>query len=154
MSRTRRWTDTDLRDAVASSHSRGEVIQKLGLSLCAGNYPRIGREITRMGLDVSHMSRKGIPSNRVLDIEYALVRNSTYTSSHHLKHRLLALGRLANHCVLCGAQPQWNGLPLVLVLDHINGDNRDNRITNLRLLCPNCNSQQPTFAGRNKRKKP
>jgi 5-methylcytosine-specific restriction endonuclease McrA len=46
----------------------------------------------------------------------------------------------------------WNGIPLVLVLDHINGKNNDNRQNNLRLLCPNCNSQQSTFAGKNKKK--
>jgi 5-methylcytosine-specific restriction endonuclease McrA len=52
---------------------------------------------------------------------------------------------------LCGQQPMWNGKQLVLILDHINGINNDNRLENLRLLCPNCNSQTPTFAGRNAR---
>ncbi len=47
---------------------------------------------------------------------------------------------------------EWCGQPLNLVLDHINGVNSDNRVENLRFLCPNCNSQQSTFAGRNKGK--
>jgi hypothetical protein len=47
-------------------------------------------------------------------------------------------------------EPVWLGKPLVLILDHINGKHNDHRLVNLRLLCPNCNSQQPTFAGKNK----
>ena len=45
----------------------------------------------------------------------------------------------------------WNGKPLVLILDHINGNAEDNRYENLRFVCPNCNSQLPTFTGRNKK---
>ena len=47
---------------------------------------------------------------------------------------------------------EWNGLPLVLVLDHVNGDPEDNRRENLRLVCPNCDSQLPTYKARNKGK--
>lgn len=53
---------------------------------------------------------------------------------------------------MCGLGNNWNGKPLVLILDHINGIYNDNRIENLRLLCPNCNSQTDTFAGRNCKK--
>jgi hypothetical protein len=75
-------------------------------------------------------------------------------SQHHrggIKSRLLTAGLLRNECYACGIGPMWNGNRLVMVLDHINGVNDDYRIENLRLLCPNCDSQQPTFAGRNKR---
>jgi len=47
----------------------------------------------------------------------------------------------------------WRGKPLVLVLDRINGVNDDYKTQNLRLLCPNCNSQTPTFCGRNMKKR-
>jgi 5-methylcytosine-specific restriction endonuclease McrA len=49
--------------------------------------------------------------------------------------------------------PEWHGRPLTLVLDHINGVNDDYRPDNLRLLCPNCHSQTPTFSGRNRQKR-
>ena len=59
---------------------------------------------------------------------------------------------IENKCSECGLQNKWKDKKLVLVLDHINGTNDDYRLKNLRLLCPNCNSQQKTFAGRNIKK--
>lgn len=51
-------------------------------------------------------------------------------------------------CAECGNSGVWNGKPLVLQLDHRNGDNKDNRIENLRYLCPNCHTQTPTYCGK------
>lgn len=85
-------------------------------------------------------------------LEQALCENSSYHRGH-LKARLLREGHLKNECSLCSQPPFWKGEPLVLVLDHINGVRNDHRFENLRLLCPNCNSQTPTFSGRNVRKK-
>jgi len=59
---------------------------------------------------------------------------------------------LENKCVLCGQLPEYNGKELVMVLDHVNGVRNDHREENLRLLCPNCNSQEPTFAGKRNKK--
>ena len=56
---------------------------------------------------------------------------------------------LPHHCSECGLGPKWNGVPLVLQYDHINGVRTDQRIENLRTVCPNCHSQTDTFAGRN-----
>ena len=53
-------------------------------------------------------------------------------------------------CAICRLQPRWNGLPLAFVLDHVDGDATNNRRENLRLVCPNCDSQLPTFKMRNK----
>ncbi|WP_181312584.1 HNH endonuclease [Nocardioides campestrisoli] len=52
-------------------------------------------------------------------------------------------------CELCGCLDEWNGAPLVFVLDHIDGDSTNNRRENLRLLCPNCDSQLDTYKARN-----
>jgi hypothetical protein len=59
---------------------------------------------------------------------------------------------LTEKCEICEIGSSWNNKPLVLQLDHINGINNDNRLENLRLLCPNCHSQTDTFSGKHKRK--
>ncbi|ORV38204.1 HNH endonuclease [Mycobacterium conspicuum] len=53
-------------------------------------------------------------------------------------------------CAICGIADQWNGAILALIVDHINGDASNNRRENLRLICPNCDSQLPTFKARNR----
>ena len=69
-----------------------------------------------------------------------------------VKKRLIKEGFLKCECVWCGIKDTWNGKPIVLHLDHINGVNNDHRLENLRLLCPNCHSQTDTYAGKGKRK--
>lgn len=56
-------------------------------------------------------------------------------------------------CSICGLEPYWNGKELVLTMDHINGDNSDNELANLRWVCPNCDRQLETYGGRNHRNK-
>lgn len=90
--------------------------------------------------------------HRVLGIEELLTENSPHRRGH-VKRRLLKEGILFNKCYECGHEPWWRGKPLVMVLDHINGVHNDNRLENLRMLCPHCNSQTETFAGRNKKYK-
>jgi hypothetical protein len=67
---------------------------------------------------------------------------------HHIKSRLIREGRLTNRCEHCGIN-SWQGRKLVIQIDHINGDGRDYRLENLRMLCPNCHSQTPTYGGNN-----
>jgi hypothetical protein len=55
-------------------------------------------------------------------------------------------------CAICGIYREWSGRPLTFVLDHIDGDSTNNRRGNLRLICPNCDSQLPRFKSRNKGK--
>ena len=55
-----------------------------------------------------------------------------------------------SRCSICGMDGSWNGASLVLIIDHINGDANDNCRENLRLICPNCDSQLPTYKARNR----
>jgi transposase len=82
-------------------------------------------------------------------IELYLVRGRANTCRTHLKRRLLAEGLKAARCEECGIA-EWRGEPLFMALHHVNGDGRDNRLENLRLLCPNCHSQTENFSGRNR----
>jgi hypothetical protein len=70
----------------------------------------------------------------------------------NLKNRIIAAGLSDERCELCGLG-SWRGRPLVMALHHVNGDALDNRLENLRLLCPNCHSQTENFGGRNRRAK-
>lgn len=65
-----------------------------------------------------------------------------------VKSRILKRGILEYKCSICGNAGIYMGKPLILQLDHINGINNDNRLENLRFLCPNCHSQTETFSGR------
>ena len=71
----------------------------------------------------------------------------TYRSRHNLKNRLIREGLKEPRCETCGLV-EWRGRPLSFALHHVNGDRTDNRLENLELLCANCHSQTPNFAGR------
>jgi transposase-like protein len=66
---------------------------------------------------------------------------------YHVKLRIMRAGLKDGSCEECGIT-EWRGRPLSMALHHVNGDGRDNRLANLRLLCPNCHSQTENFAGR------
>lgn len=69
----------------------------------------------------------------------------------HLRTRLVKAGVKVDWCEECGLEEEWRGAPLRATLHHVNGDTYDNRMENLRFLCPNCHSQTPNFGGRNGR---
>jgi len=83
--------------------------------------------------------------------EEVFVENSTY-ARHNIKRRLIKQKMIEYVCQDCGIDRNWNGKKLSLQLDHINGVNNDNRIENLRFLCPNCHSQTDNFSGKSCRK--
>ena len=96
------------------------------------------------------VERKAVkPSDWRIPLEDLLTEHSKHKRGH-IKKRLLTEGLLRNECYECGSPPNWRGKILTMVLDHINGIHNDHRLENLRMLCPNCNSQTDTFCGRNK----
>lgn len=85
-------------------------------------------------------------------LEQMMVENSTYQRGC-LKRRIRELGLIEYKCSCCGIGEIWNGKPMPLILDHINGINNDNRLENLRFICSNCDTQLPTYKSRNRIKK-
>jgi hypothetical protein len=150
-----RWSDDQLRDAVAKSLSVAEVIRAVGLIPAGGNYDQVQRRIRELEIDTSHFlgqrRNKGAKfKSWHSPIEFLLVANR-FTSSHSLKKRLFKAGLKKPRCELCGWCQRAPDGRIPVELDHINGDRFDNRLENLRVVCPNCHSLQPTHRGLNKK---
>lgn len=144
------WSDEDLTLFVKSSFTISAVLRQLGLSVSPGNYKSIRRHAKRLKLDISHFTGRAhgtsrIPEARTLD---QLLVDGSDIGSSALRPKLIKAGLLREECADCKVGPVWNRKPLTLQLDHINGVSTDNRLENLRLLCPNCHSQTTTFTGK------
>lgn len=142
-----------LQEVVKESTNIKMVLQKLNLRSAGGNYKVINRYINEYNLDISHFDNGKFTSNSTptnkKSLKDVLVENSTYSRSS-LKNRLYNEGILERKCSLCGQDENWNGMKISLIIDHINGIHDDNRIENLRIVCPNCNAGLDTFAGKNR----
>ena len=154
MAKRRKWTIEQLQVAVKESYSYRQVIDKLGLIAAGGNYAQLQKYIQEYNLDTSHFVGQGWRRGRtfetkpVIALEDILVKNSTF-QSYKLKKRLFKAGLKIPKCEECGWCKQRDNGQIPVELDHINGDKYDNRLENLRILCPNCHSLKSTHRGRN-----
>lgn len=138
---------------VACSASYTEVLRHFGLVNHGNNGHTLKQRLEEE--NVGHHLKLWVqrkPTRTAMPLISVLVEHSTY-SRVDLKRRLIEGGLLKNECAICTQTNTWQNKPLVLILDHINGISDDHRLFNLRLLCPNCNSQTDTFAGRNSTRK-
>lgn len=123
------------------------ALRLLQRAVVGTNYSFLRAKIQKLGLDTTHWQQFGRPCNRVTDIEI-FAQNSQHARGH-VKKRFLRLPNVEKRCAVCGLV-DWMNKPIVLRLDHINGEGDDCRVENLRLICPNCDSQSSTYCGRNK----
>ncbi|MEU9175126.1 HNH endonuclease signature motif containing protein [Streptomyces sp. NPDC048420] len=153
-----KWTREILEPAVAVSASVNEVLRRLGLEVVGGHHTNISRRIKAYGIDTSHFSlvvrteRQRYNQRRRTAQEILTEDTSTHARrvpSSRLKRAMREVG-VDDQCALCGIEGVWLGEPLPLEVDHIDGNWRNNRIENLRLLCPNCHSTTDSYRGRGK----
>jgi len=148
------YSKEELIDIINNSDTMSAVLTKVGLAARGSNHKTLKRRCLKEGIDLDDLKLRTLEYYKkrttiiAKDINDILVENSNYNPVH-LKKRLLKTGVLDNICSECGISPEWNQKPLTLIMDHINGIHSDNRIENLRILCPNCHSQTPTYTGRN-----
>lgn len=151
-----RYSELEARAAIAASRSFAEALRHLGMCASGGN----GRTLRRYAVEIwaiptDHFdphaaSREALRRNQrtARPLSEVLVEGSSF-SRVQLKKRLYAEGVKRPVCEMCGQGEMWRGRRLSLILDHVNGVSDDNRLANLRIVCPNCAATLDTHCGRN-----
>lgn len=151
----------DIANIIKESNNRYEILKKLNWDLNTTGYKKLNEFITNNNIDISHFETRKDVYNRTLiykknfikiSLNDILIENSTYKSTNNLKLRLYKEGLKRPICEKCGQNENWHNEHISMILDHINGINNDNRLENLRILCPNCNATLPTHCGKNSKK--
>src|SRR3954454_17827968 len=144
----------DAAAVIAESRTYSDALRRLGLRPAGGNHAAIKKYAARWGISTAHFDHDTARVDHLRrprkPLREILVDGSTYHRGH-LKRRLLAEGLKQPRCELCGQDETWRGRPMALILDHINGVPNDNRLENLRIVCPNCAATFDTHCGRKNR---
>lgn len=143
------------KEVYKKTNSLTEMLIEFGVVPRGGNYRTLKNILIKRKYCIEKFeenakkTRFGGPEGKTNKIPDSEVFTTGTKSTSKLKNRYIKYTNCDIKCVKCGIKDTWNNEPLTLQLDHINGDSTDNRIENLRLLCPNCHSQTDTYARKN-----
>ena len=144
------YSDEEFNQIVSQSSSMSEISQKLGYSATSGNsLARIRKRIDELQISTEHFS--SMNKRPILRTEENIFIENSTASQRTLRDWYFKGKYTPYICSICGQEPVWQGKELTLILDHINGINKDDRLENLRWVCPNCNQQLDTTNGKNKK---
>lgn len=150
-----RYSEDEARGAIAASRSWTEALRRLGMCASGGGYLILRKYAATWSISTDHFDPEGASlagleraRRSPMPLDELLVEGR-FTQSARLKERLYAAGLKQRRCELCGQGEQWQGRRMSLILDHVNGVRSDNRLENLRIVCPNCNATLDTHCGRN-----
>lgn len=139
---------------IQESISRTDFFKKFNMNPRGAKFQTFNKIVEKNSIDISHFIGGGRTNgnNRPLTKDEVLSRlrlGDNLAPKVNIKKYIMKFNILPYECVKCGTKDMWCDSSLVLQLDHINGNPLDNRVENLRFLCPNCHSQTSTFAGKN-----
>jgi hypothetical protein len=148
-----------LEQLVKNSYSISQVLRQLGLAVAGGTHWHISKKIKTYGIDTSHFTGQAAnkgkrPVNKKSWSEILVKSDSDYKIGTEILRRALVESGREYKCESCALKDTWNGNPICIQIDHINGNWTDNTPSNLRFLCPNCHSQTSTFGMKNVKCKP
>lgn len=150
----RKYTESQLREAVRTSYSMRQVLDKLNVASYGGNYDVLRKALKYFEVDTSHFTFQGWSKGMKFGPKKSLdtYLNGYPITSHKLRLRLIEEKIFDPICSNCRLDI-WLDRPIPLELDHIDGNNKNNSLDNLRLLCPNCHALTSTYRGKNKSSK-
>lgn len=141
-----KWRKENLVKVVKESNNYVECLKKLGIKNFGSSFNTLKKYIELYNINIEHFISPGEQIRKLskeIPINEVLIENSSYNRTR-LKERLYKEGLKERKCELCAQNEIWMDKKMSLILDHINGVNNDNRIENLRIVCPNCNATLDT----------